>query len=139
MESKESRIESRARNAALVDRYSRSGLSPRTVRILIAALAVAFLAVVAWVGVRVADVDVRAETVSYEHVGDSRLEVTFQVTMRPGTSALCRVQAMDDGRAQVGFVEIPIPAQETPRSVHTVQIATQGTAASGSVLGCERT
>lgn len=138
MGSRESRAGTLARSAALEDRYGRSGPSPRTARILIAALAAVFLAVVAWVGVRYADVDVRAETVAYEHVGDSRLEVTFQVTMRPGVSAVCRVQAMDDKRAQVGFVEVPIPAQQTSRSIHTVQIATQGTAVSGTVLGCER-
>ena len=123
----------------LAARYGGPALSPRLVRGLVIVLAVLFLALIGWMGLRFANVDVRAETISYEHTDSDRLTVTFQVTMRPGTEALCRVQALDDGRAQVGFVEVPIPAQDSSRSVHTVQIATQGHAVSGSVLGCERT
>lgn len=120
----------------LQDRYGGSSVSPRTAKTLIIALAVVFLALVAWVGVQVANVGVRAETLSYEHISKDRIQVTFQVTMRPGTEALCQVQATNDGRAQVGFVEVPISAQEGPQSIHSVDIATQGTAVSGSVLDC---
>lgn len=122
----------------LHSRYGGPLVAPRTAKILIALLAALFLLGVGWVGIRFADVDVRAETISYEHLSSDRISVTFQVTMRPGSTAVCQVQAMNDGRAQVGFVEVPIPAQESAQSLHSVEISTQGSAVSGSVLGCER-
>ena len=52
-------------------------------------------------------------------------------------AATCRIQAMTAGRAQVGFVEVPIPAQSERRTAHTVTISTQGDAVSAAILGCE--
>lgn len=90
------------------------------------------------VGLRVADQPVRADTISYEHLDDSRISVTFQVTARPGTAVSCTVQAMDATRAQVGFTEVEVPPRDTAQSLTTVEIATQGPAVSAQVVDCRR-
>jgi hypothetical protein len=56
--------------------------------------------------------------------------------MDPGTEATCRIQAMNEGRAQVGFVETAIPAQTERRTAHHVEISTQGEAVSAEIVGC---
>lgn len=88
------------------------------------------------VGVRFADQPVRAETVSYEHLDDARIELTFRITARPGTAVACTVEALDATRGQVGFTEVDVPAHETAQNLATVEIATQGPAVSAQVVGC---
>ena len=119
------------------ERYGGPILSPRLGRILVAVLAIGFLATVVLIGIRFADQPVKAELLTYEHVAEDRIMVSFSVTMKPGTEAECAVQAMNEGRAQVGFVEVHVPAQEQRRSSHQVEIATQGEAVSAEVPGCE--
>ncbi|PZO56597.1 MAG: DUF4307 domain-containing protein [Brachybacterium faecium] len=119
------------------ERYGGPIVSRRTGRILVVLVAIGFLATVVLIGIRFADQPVKAEMLSYEHVAEDRIAVSFTVTMSPGTEAECAVQAMNEGRAQVGFVEVEVPAQDQRRSTHRVEIATQGDAVSAEVLGCE--
>lgn len=128
------RVPAQSRLAA---RYGRTR-SRRPVVIALSALAVVFLAVVAYVGLRAADQPVRAESVAYEHVDASHVRLTFQVTMRPGTRAHCSVQAMDASRGQVGFTGVDVGPESASITDHTVTIATQGEAVSASVIGCEK-
>ncbi|NMA76337.1 MAG: DUF4307 domain-containing protein [Actinomycetales bacterium] len=118
------------------DRYGGAFVSRRTARLLIALVAAAFMAVVLYVGVQVASSPVKSEIVSYEHLADDVIAVDFVVTMDPGTEASCRVQALNKGRAQVGFLEARIPAQEARRTSHHVEISTQGEAVSAEVVSC---
>lgn len=120
------------------DRYGSPLVPARTARLLIGLAAVLFLAIVVAVGLRFADQPVRANLTSYEHLTSDRIAVEFVVTMRPGTDAVCTVQAKNVGAAQVGFVEVPIPAQERRQSNHRVEIATQGHAVTAEVIGCHR-
>ncbi|MDO5662198.1 MAG: DUF4307 domain-containing protein [Brachybacterium sp.] len=105
-------------------------------RLLGALAAVLLLAVVAWVGVQYAVQPVRFETFGYEHLSDSEMEVTFHVTMSPGTEATCQVQALNSNRGQIGFREVEIPAQEQRTTAHRVVVTTQGEAVSGEVMDC---
>ncbi len=120
------------------DRYGGPLVSARTARILIVIGAILMVALVAMVGIRYADQPVRTKVVAYEHLAPDRIAVSFQVTMRPGTEATCTVQAMNEGAAQVGFVEVPISAQSESQTTHRVEIATQGKAVSAEVLHCTR-
>lgn len=119
------------------ERYGGPIVSRRTGRILVVLVALVFLATVVLIGIRFADQPVKAEMLSYEHTAEDSIAVSFTVTMNPGTEAECAVQAMNEGRAQVGFVEVEVPAQDQRRSTHRVEIATQGDAVSAEVLGCE--
>lgn len=120
------------------ERYGDPIVSPRVSRILVAILAIGFLAVVALVGIRFADQPVKATLQSYEHVATDRIAVEFVVTMRPGTDAVCAIQAKNEGAAQVGFVEVPISAQPQRTSSHRTEIATQGRAVTAEIIGCEK-
>ncbi|MGY5766645.1 DUF4307 domain-containing protein [Brachybacterium sp. DNPG3] len=125
---------STSRNA---ERYGRPLVAPRTARVLLIAAAAVFLGLVAFVGVRFADSPVKAEVISYDHLEDHLIGVTFQVTMTPGTPVTCSVQALNAGSAQVGFLEVEIPAQTERRTAHHVEIATQGDAVTAEVIGCD--
>src|SRR5699024_8680142 len=100
------------------DRYGGPLVSRRASRVLLALAAAVFLTGVVYVGMQVSNTPVRSEMLAYEHVADDVIAVDYQVTMEPGTEATCTIQALNKGRAQVGFVETEIPAQETRRSAH---------------------
>ncbi|MFC0673041.1 DUF4307 domain-containing protein [Brachybacterium hainanense] len=120
----------------LRSRYGGPLIAPRTARILLIIGGAVFAAVVVAVGLRFADQPVRVETTSYSHVDDGHISVQFLVTKAPDTAVTCTVQALNEGRAQVGFVEVEIPASPDRQVSHTVTIATQGPAVSGEALGC---
>ena len=120
----------------LADRYGRPRVTRRTARVLTAVAAVVFVVVVVIVGLGVASPGIRTEMLAYDHLAEDVIAVDFVVTMDPGTEASCQVQALNEGRAQVGFVEVTVPAQPEQRSTHHVEIATQGDAVSAEVLGC---
>ncbi|MGO1391324.1 MULTISPECIES: DUF4307 domain-containing protein [Brachybacterium] len=119
------------------ERYGAPRISKRTARVLIAVAAAVFVAVVALVGYWSVSAPIRAEMVGYDHVADDVIAVDYQLTMKPGTEATCRIQALNSGRAQVGFVETHVPAQSSRHSVQRVEISTQGAAVSAEVLGCD--
>ncbi|ASK65114.1 hypothetical protein CFK39_03915 [Brachybacterium avium] len=119
------------------DRYGKPLVGRRTARVLMALAGALFLAAVFYVGVQASSTPVRTEVLAYEHVSDDVIAVDFRVTMDPGTEASCTIQALNKGRAQVGFVEAAIPAQDTRRSTHHVEISTQGDAVSAEIINCE--
>ncbi|MDN5686056.1 MAG: DUF4307 domain-containing protein [Brachybacterium sp.] len=121
------------------DRYGAPLLSKRATRVLVGLVAIVFLAVVVLVGYWTTSPPIRSQMVGYDHVADDVIAVDYTVTMDPGTGATCRLQAMNEGRAQVGFVEETIPPQTERRTAHHVEISTQGEAVSAEVLGCEPT
>lgn len=118
------------------DRYGGPLVGTRTARILLGIAAAVFLAVVAYVGLQAATTPVRSDVLSYEHLADDVIGVDFVVTMDPGTEASCRIQALNEGRAQVGFVEAVVPAQDGRQSTHHVEISTQGPAVSAEIISC---
>ena len=119
------------------DRYGKPIVSSRAAKIIGALAGIVFLAVVAFVGLQYAEQPISTEIRTYEHLAPDRIAVEFTVSMDPGTEASCAVQAMNDARAQIGFLEAHIPAQSERHTVHRVEIATQGDAVSAEVLGCE--
>lgn len=119
-------------------RYGRPP-NPRRTRILIGVLAGVLLALTVVIGIGIAHEPVREETISYDHVDDRHIDVTYQVTMRPGQTARCTLEALDASRGQVGFTQVDIAAQPGTTSSHTTRIATQGTAVSATVSGCDPT
>lgn len=121
----------------LADRYGKPIVSSRAARVIALLAGIVFLAVVGFVGMRYAQDPISTEVRTYEHLAPDRMAVEFAVSMDPGTEATCTVQAMNEGRAQIGFVEAHIPAQSERHTVHQVEITTQGDAVSAEVLDCE--
>lgn len=120
----------------LADRYGRPMVSRRTARGLTLLVAVLFLAGVVVAGLLIARTPVRSEMLSYDHIADDAIAVDFSVSMSPGTSATCTLQALNSGRAQVGFVEVDIPPQEQRTTAHHVEISTQGKAVTAEIVRC---
>lgn len=118
------------------DRYGGPLVSRRTARVLLGLAAAVFLGVVVYVGIQASNNPVRSEVLAYDHLADDVIAVDYQVTMDPGTEATCSIQALNKGRAQVGFVEATVPAQDTRRSAHHVEISTQGDAVSAEIISC---
>lgn len=118
------------------DRYGQPLVGRRTARVLIGLAVALFLAVVGYVGLQAASTPIRSEVLAYRHLADDVIAVDYQVTMDPGTEATCTLQALNAGRAQVGFVEEVIPAQDTRLSAHHVEISTQGEAVSAEIISC---
>lgn len=123
-------------NPRRADRYGGPLVSRRTSRLLIALSAAVFLAVVLYVGVQAASTPVRSEVLAYHHEASDVISVDYRLTMRPGSEATCTIQALNKGRAQVGFVEEVIPAQDARVSDHHVEISTQGEAVSAEIIRC---
>lgn len=112
----------------------------RTVMVLVALLGLGW---VVWVGIGVADRDVRWQDVGFRldagEDGDagSAVEVTFDVTVYEGTTATCTVRALSAAYAVVGQVEVPVevePDRRTVRQRATVLVTEP--AVSGGVEGC---
>src|SRR5699024_239071 len=95
-----------------------------------------FLAVVAYLGMQVSDTPVRSEMLAYEHVADDVIAAHYPLTREPRTEATRSLQALHQGPAQVGFVETGMPAQETRRSAHHIEISMQGEAVSAEIVSC---
>jgi hypothetical protein len=125
----------------LSERYGRTGgPSPRTKRVLVVLLAVVFLAGVVAVGLGlVKEQQISSDVVRYDHVDDRHISLTFVVTAPPGTPVTCTTQALNEGRAQVGFVSTDLAAAEHRQTRHQVEIATQATAVSAEVISCHKT
>ena len=109
---------------------------PRRVQLSLAVgaivLAVAFAAWLAYANQEPVAWSDRAYTV----VDDSTTTVTFEVTMDPGTTAVCTVRALNAGFGEVGLVDVVVgpSTQHTVRAVAT--IPTSEKAVTGTVKAC---
>lgn len=123
----------------LDDRYgvSNSASRERLRKIAIAVLSAVFVATVLWVAwVFISGNQVKASTVGYHHLSPSQIAVDFSVTMAPGTAATCSVEAYNQNRGQVGFIEVDIAPQTERITTHRAVITTQQAAVSGAVKRC---
>jgi hypothetical protein len=100
------------------------------------ALLVGGLAWVVWAGLAQADRDVRWNDVGFSISGSSAVDVTFDVIMDPGTTAVCRLEALNRQFAVVGVAEVDVgPSPErVVRLTETVR--TQEQAVTGVVRTC---
>ncbi len=104
--------------------------------VAIAVAAVLGLAVVVLIGVRYASEPVRYDVVGFDVAGPERIEVTFDVSMEPGSTARCTVDALAESYAQVGTVDVTVGPVETLESRWTVQVSTSELATTGVVESC---
>lgn len=108
----------------------------RVVVVAIGVLAVAALALVAWLGLGYADDPVRWKDIGFSVVDSERVDVTFEVYMAPGTTAVCTVDALSESYAQVGTVDVTVGPLDVRDSRYEVSIGTSELATTGVVDGC---
>lgn len=108
-------------------------------RIAVGLALAAGVAIAAWFTV----VDTQREPVTFADVGFSvvgpeAVDVTFDVTMPPGTEAVCTVTALSRSFAEVGAVDVEIGPETARTTRHTVSIATTELATTGVVDHCDQ-
>jgi hypothetical protein len=119
----------------------RYGPEPSAARRRLAVVAIALaalvgLAVVVVIGIRYASEPVRHDVVGFDVVDSERVDVTFSLSMDPGTTARCTVDALAESYAQVGTVDVTVGPVETLESRWTVSVATSELATTGVVESC---
>jgi len=106
---------------------------PWLVTVVLAALVGAV--VVAWLGLGALRDPVQWKDIGFVVDGSDAIEVTFDVTKDPGSSATCRVRALSQAFAEVGITQVEVgPGPRTQRV--TVTVPTAELAVSGTVASC---
>jgi len=108
-------------------------------RVAVALALAAGVAIAAWFTI----VDTQRDPVTFADVGFSvvspeEVEVTFDVSMPPGTEAVCTVTALSKNFAEVGAVDVEVAADPARTTRHTVTIATTELATTGVVDHCDQ-
>lgn len=108
-------------------------------RIAVALALAAGVAIAAWFTI----VDTQREPVTFADVGFSvvspeEVEVTFDVSMPPGTETVCTVTALSKNFAEVGAVDVEVAADAARTTRHTVTIATTELATTAVVDHCDQ-
>lgn len=101
--------------------------------VLVALVGVAITLVI---GLRSANEPVRFQDVGFSVVGPERVDVTFEVYMDPGTTAVCTLDALSESYAQVGTVDVTVGPVDVSEARYTVQVATSELATTGIVHSC---
>lgn len=142
------RTKPRPRQAAAlpgeVDPWDESdGVRPRPkltvgARVAVTLALAAGVAIAAWFTI----VDTQRDPVTFTDVGFSvtsaeAVEVTFDVSMPPGTEAVCTVTALSQSFAEVGAVDVEVGPDSARTARHTVTIATTELATTGVVDNCD--
>ncbi|GAA1987661.1 hypothetical protein GCM10009718_26430 [Isoptericola halotolerans] len=113
---------------------------PRRRALAIAAALTAAVGLVAWFSFSQSAADpVTAEMVGFDIVDAEQVDVTFQVHMPAGTTAVCTVDVLSPSYAQVGTLDVAVGPAESRTSAYQVSVGTSELATSADVVGCETT
>ena len=122
-------------------RYGRRREAGRRRPLLVALLALALVAALSVVAVRLyqqyGDPDYKAQVITYTGITDQQVLVDFRVTVPSGGSAVCLLRARGRDGAQVGLAEVTVTADPGRRHVTTQhRLATTSRPFIGEVLRC---
>lgn len=107
---------------------------PWLVTVVLAALVGAV--VVGWIGISALRDPVQWKTIGFSVHGADTVDLTFEVTKDPESTASCRVRALSQSYAEVGVKDVQVgPGARTQRV--TVVIPTAELAVSASVQTCD--
>ena len=108
---------------------------PRWVPAAIAALGLAFLGVVLFLGIRLSNAAIDAGVMAYATVSDDHMTIEFEVQRRALTPATCVLRARAIDGFDVGYAVVELPAAQG-RTNHRFEMATAYRALVGELLGC---
>lgn len=122
----------------LASRYgtNTSGASRKFWLVILIIGGVIFVATALWAAYGLSQSDVSWQDRGYKVHDETSVTVHFSVTMDPGTSARCTLEALNARYAQVGLVDVEIPASEARTTTHSANVATQELAVTGIVNTC---
>ncbi|MCL1869634.1 MAG: DUF4307 domain-containing protein [Promicromonosporaceae bacterium] len=122
------------------DRYGRSGGGlTRGRKIAIAVALVLAVAFAGWLALaQFMASPVQADVVSFRVTSAEEIQIDFQVSMSPGTKAVCTVTALASDFSEVGTKQVPVGPARTDTARYTVTLRTSQKADSGVIDGCTR-
>ncbi len=130
-------------NPAASDIDSRYGRTParakRARRLAIAAAAafvVVFAAWVIWGGLDGVTESVDTQDTGHRVIDDHTVSINWQVTMAPGTSAACALQAQNEAHGIVGWRTVEIPASTLRTRAFSTEVITSEQAVTGLIYRC---
>ena len=126
--------------ALAAERYGRRpARHPRRGLVITGAIGLSLgLAWAGWVGLAQAQHALSWQNIGYTVLGDGQTRVTFEVTMPPGSTAVCTVRALNTSFAEVGLLDVTVgpSRQDTVRT--TVVVPTGELAVTGVVKDCAK-
>jgi hypothetical protein len=124
----------------IAERYGRTrSRSRRTLIFAIAfggAIVIVFAAWTIWAGFFVPGASVEETDIGNVRVNSQAIEVKWQLTVDPGKTAKCAVQALDSNFGIVGWKVVDIPASETRSRRFSTVVRTAQPAVSGLIYLC---
>lgn len=126
--------------AELDERYGRTAGDGRRTRLLWLGTAVVFAVVlVAWLvwgGLMGAPAELQARNAGYEVIAPDEIEVSWNLTVPPGTATTCAVQALNAQFGVVGWKVVDVPASEQRTRTLTELVRTSEQPDSGLIYRC---
>jgi hypothetical protein len=125
----------------LRERYGRSeraAVPRRAVVIALVVFTVMAVAFAAWVAVDRSRTALQWTELGVSVQGPDQATLTFQLSLPPGSRALCAVRLVNDARTEVGRREVLLGPSETGRVRTSVTMRTTEPATAGEVRACVR-
>ena len=119
----------------LDNRYGRTPSTNRRNRVIfivaVAAFAAVFGAWLLWAGLFAPAATLQTRDTGYANVTENSIDVSFSLTIDPGTATKCAVQALNESFSPVGWVIIDVPGSENrtrelTQTVRTTELPTTG-------------
>ena len=89
-----------------------------------------------WVGTDPSRTSLQSRDIGFSIVEDSTVEVTFEVTVEPGTEVTCALEALNSAYTIVGWLEVELPVAEERTTAHRAEVRTAEPATTGLVSEC---
>lgn len=121
-------------------RYGRTRSATKRTRLIVVVSALAFAVVfgawLLWAGILAPPAQLQAEDTAHRVIDDSSVDVTWQLTVEPGTETRCAVQALNSTFAIVGWKVVDVPASTARTRDLTERVLTTETAVTGLIYRC---
>ena len=108
---------------------------PRWATAALAALGLAFVALVVILGLRLSNPAIDAGVLIYETVSDERMTIGYEVQRRENSPATCVLRARAKDGFDVGYAVVELPPAQG-RTNHTFEMRTSSRALVGELVGC---
>lgn len=125
------------------DLDARYGRTPRFTRrtkliayVTAGAFAVVFGAWLLWAGLLGAPAQLDARDVAHSVVSPTEVSVTWDLSVDPGTTTSCAVQALNSGFSVVGWKVVDIPASDSFTRTFTETVKTSELSVTGLIYRC---
>lgn len=122
---------------------ARYGRSPRSrsrekkLGIIAAAVfAVVLVAWVVWASLDATGSSMQTRDVAHSITSDTQVDITFELTIEPGSTTYCAVQALNERFAVVGWKIIEVPPADARTRMLTESVRTTELATTGLIYRC---